>query len=161
MNMNEKWFSKKLRSVFSIIHLRTFEASRLPDVPDLHAIVARGLEFWIELKCVRSHDCLIPFRKGQPEWIENYMHQGGIVFILVIDQRANVAQLLVLDSPDDIRKIAQMKLRVAFYNFGHYTFRLSESACGGVERGLLVSLLRYFPTDSTQGEFLKAILAQS
>jgi hypothetical protein len=145
-----------------MIKLRTFEACGLPDVPDLLATAGRGLDFWIELKCVKSAQTLIPFRKGQPKWIEDYIHDGGIVKVLVMDQTAHLLYLLELTSPIDIRTLAKSKLRDAFNSFGVAVIRQSLSDWAQTtERALLVSLSRNFPTQSPQGDYIKAILAQS
>jgi hypothetical protein len=159
--MNEKELSKKLRTKFNVIKLRSFEACGLPDVPDLHAIVGRGLEFWIELKCVKSELCLIPFRKGQPAWIEKYVHDGGIAFVLVLDQKAKNIYLLKVSAPEDIRQMTSMKLRDAFYSFGRYVIRLSlPDWSATLEHVLIRSLALFFPQVISIGEDIKTFAAQ-
>src|SRR5438477_11758152 len=82
--MNEKQFNKKLIKGFKIIRLRSFEACRLPDVPDLWAIVPGVCECWIETKMMTSDQVTIPFRHGQPDWAQKMVDDGGMYFVLVV-----------------------------------------------------------------------------
>lgn len=89
--MIERTISEKLRENFPRISaggkLYSFESSLTFSTPDLYVVVpvSRGpaLCGWIELKIVPSEDCRIPFRSGQPGWIEDHCKAGGCALVLV------------------------------------------------------------------------------
>ncbi len=110
---NEKRFSKNLRSTFQRIRLRSFEACGLPDTPDLLGIIPRlgtrgSPVFWIELKCVKSVMRQIPFRRGQPKWIDDYEKDGGKVVVLVLQMDQNL--IWILRPKGHVRQMVGCKL---------------------------------------------------
>jgi len=136
--MNEKWISQKIRKGFKKIRLWSFEACALPNVPDFMAAV-QGYSFWLENKCVDSSNCLIPFRKGQPAWIEGYEKENGTVFILVLDRKTSCLHLLA--ARGRIRELAELKLIDAWgAGFGRGTFDVRRKDwLPNLERSLIAS----------------------
>lgn len=107
---NERWLSKKLRERMPEhnLHCYTFEDCGR-NVPDLY-VVGQRPAFWLELKVVDSCDCLIPFRKGQPQWIDEHREHGGQTFIVVIDNRQDELRVL---QDSNTRRLAALKLGLA------------------------------------------------
>lgn len=152
--MNEKWMSRGMRKKFKAIRLHSFESARMANLPDLFAIV-QSFQFWIELKCVPNWNNKIPFRKGQPEWIEQYEKDGGRCLILVLSEDAST--IFILHGP--IRQIAELKLVHAFGRFGVFQISVKNSVWpGDLERALLIWIKDQFPQGSPQEAQIKTIL---
>jgi len=152
--MNEKAFNKKLIKGFTAIKLRSFESCRLPDVPDLHAIVGRGIEFWIETKVITSDKTKLPFRHGQPAWAQKMSNDGGIYFVVVVFGDC----VHLLHSEKTIHQLAAEPLRYATgWDWGFV--RLSERGwIRSLEAKILRALNTKFPPRSPQEKRIKTLL---
>jgi hypothetical protein len=87
MTTDEKWLTREMCKRFTRIRLRSFEACRIPSVPDLLAIVKfeYGAEqFWIEAKKIKRISDPTPYNGGQEKWIEDFEEDGGNVLILCL-----------------------------------------------------------------------------
>lgn len=87
--INERQLSKTIRTKWGKrISLFTFESALVFQVPDLHCLCYYGegkvSAGWIELKVAKSDHCQIPWQKGQPQWIDQYVQHGGRVLVIVL-----------------------------------------------------------------------------
>jgi hypothetical protein len=105
--MNEKMISKHIREKWFQCAVHSFENITKRDVPDLYIISQRVPPFWVEIKVVESSNCVIPFRKGQPQWLDNHNNMGGRAFVLVYNKATEAFELL---SAHSVRLLATKKL---------------------------------------------------
>lgn len=83
----EAWLSKNIRQRFHALRVYSLESAGVPGLPDLY-LVGRGVKpFWLELKVAASPGSAIPFRPGQPEWLDEHHRSGGSALILVYTER--------------------------------------------------------------------------
>ena len=112
--MNEKWLSRKIRENCDRWFWYSFEHARTWSVPDLHAVAPRRFPFWVELKVVKTPECLLPFRSGQPSWLDNHTHHGGRAFVVTgIISEQSVVITPLFHPPISCRNlVAKVKVRV-------------------------------------------------
>ena len=106
--MNEKWLSRKIRAECKPWFWYSFECAAIWSVPDLYAVAPAMMPFWVELKIVKTCECLIPFRRGQPQWLNNHTRQGGRAYVLVGVQQTNSIVLLPVHDNADL--VARMRI---------------------------------------------------
>jgi len=82
---DEKWLTKEMRKRFTRTFLLSFEACRIPSVPDLYAIdLVTAINYWIEGKAIDTPGQAISYSGGQEKWIRDLEKAGGIVFVAVL-----------------------------------------------------------------------------
>lgn len=109
--MTEKIISKKLREVFPRVSgggmAYTFEACSVFSVPDLYIVAPARVPFWLELKVAQSSSSKIPFRHGQPAWIDMHSKAGGQTNVLVYSE---MDQEILCFAGHKVRSLAKRKL---------------------------------------------------
>lgn len=93
--MNEEWLGRQFTKYEFGFKSYSFEECGKFNVPDLYCVSLKVPPFWIELKVVPTIQCVIPFRKGQPKWIDEHDANGGTTYILVGVERTRELWLLV------------------------------------------------------------------
>lgn len=81
--MNEKKFSLRVRERVPHRFCQSFESALIPGVADLYMVLPRGGAVWLELKVMESTGAKIPFRPGQPQWLESHARAGGRSIVAV------------------------------------------------------------------------------
>lgn len=76
-------------------------------MPDIYAIRTCGRTCWIELKVVPTIWCQVPFRRGQPQWLEDHAERGGRSWVLILVD--SVDELWLLDG-GHARGMSKVKL---------------------------------------------------
>jgi len=114
MKLNEKWLSRKIRENCSKFWWQSFEHARTWSVPDLHAVAPRRFPFWVELKVVETPNCLLPFRSGQPNWLDEHTQHGGRGFVVtgIISEKSLVVTPLFHPPISCRNLVAKVKLKV-------------------------------------------------
>jgi hypothetical protein len=108
---NEKWLSRKFREKCkgSDLEIFNFESAWCLGAPDLYLVNPVVGGFWVELKVVNSPQCKIPFRKGQPQWLEANARAGGCAWVLVLSNKEEPGLWLL--SSSYAKSLALLKLR--------------------------------------------------
>jgi len=114
MMKNEKWLSTKIRENCSQWFWYSFEHARTWSVPDLHAVSPRRFPFWVETKIVETPNCLLPFRSGQPSWLDEHTQRGGRAFVVtgIISEQSVVITPLFYPPISCKNLVAKVKVRV-------------------------------------------------
>lgn len=106
--MSEKTFSNFLQQRIASQFIQSFESVGLPGVPDLYVVPLIGEAYWLELKVMMTDGARIPFRPGQPQWLDRHADAGGRANVVVQFQ----SSALVLYA-GDCRRMARMSLKKA------------------------------------------------
>jgi hypothetical protein len=112
--------------VFSEFHITSLESSRVNSFPDLLITGQYTGPFLAEVKLIKCGGEKLPFRKGQPQWIEDHTKRNGKVVILVGVQASN--EIYVLRSTR-IRELATKSLYQAMddWSVGELTKNWKEA----------------------------------
>jgi hypothetical protein len=95
MRSDEKWLTRQMRQKFTHTFLLSFEACRIPSVPDLYAIdLTTAISYWIEGKAIPTPGAAISYSGGQEKWIRDLEKAGGIVFVAVLIKSTHCLRLL-------------------------------------------------------------------
>ncbi len=159
--MNEKEFNEKLIRSFRHIKLISFEACRLPWVPDLLALAGEPSlpSIWIETKLVNTDQTHIPWRKGQLAWAQDLIRGGGHFFVIVVDRKNNCVNILTAQEISDLNRLNN-KLCHASLTCG--VAKIYMHRCVPwmrlMERSVYNELLKRFNQYSSQHQTIQRIL---
>lgn len=106
----EKWLGDQVARNWTRVRRFSFEHCGSPGVPDFYCVAPGAIPFWIELKVVSSVERLIPFRTGQPQWLDEHALAGGRAFVLVW---VETPKTLVLLRAERVRILSRLKLASA------------------------------------------------